>query len=100
MLNFKALALTVQKLLARLKFQRGHSDRQKKNNMPPDLGSRVHKNSMQVTLVNNIINPSQEYEALLINEAKMTPPDTYQSKTGNASLNQQDLSCKSVLIFS
>ena len=31
------LALTVQKLLARLKFQRGgQNDRQDKNNMPPD----------------------------------------------------------------
>ena len=29
------------------------------------------QNSMQETTVNNIINPSQEYEALLINEAKM-----------------------------
>ena len=35
MWNIKALALTVQKLLARLKFQRGwHNDRQDKNNMP------------------------------------------------------------------
>ena len=49
MWNIKALALTVQKLLARLKFQRGgqnyrmtelQNDRQDKNNMPPifDLG--------------------------------------------------------------
>ena len=38
MWNIKALALTVQTLLARLKFQRGgQNDRQDKNNMPPDL---------------------------------------------------------------
>ena len=60
MWNIKALALTVQKLLARLKFQRGgqndrmtelqndritewQNDRQDKNNMPPDLRSRGHK---------------------------------------------------------
>ena len=39
MSNIKALALTVQKLLARLKFQRGQRDRmtgRTKNNMPPD----------------------------------------------------------------
>ena len=61
MWNIKTLALTVQKLLARLKFQRGgqndritelqndrmtkwQNDRQDKNNMPPDLRSRGHKN--------------------------------------------------------
>ena len=41
MWNIKALALTVQKLLAWLKFQRGgQNDRQDKNNIPPifDLG--------------------------------------------------------------
>ena len=42
--NIKALALTVQKLLARLKFQRGgQNDRQDKNNMPPDLRPQEHK---------------------------------------------------------
>ena len=52
--NIKALALTVQKLLARLKFQRGgqndklQNDRQDKNNMPPDLRSRGHKNSSEL----------------------------------------------------
>ena len=41
----KALALTVQKSLARLKFNRGgQNDRKDKNNMPPDLRSRGHKN--------------------------------------------------------
>ena len=49
MWNIKALAFTVQKLLARLKFQREwqndrmmewRNDRQDKNNMPPDLQSR------------------------------------------------------------
>ena len=35
--NTNNLALTVQKLLARLKFQRGLNDRQDKKNMPPDL---------------------------------------------------------------
>ena len=35
MLNIKALALTFQKLLTRIKFQRGgQNDRQDKNNMP------------------------------------------------------------------
>ena len=44
MWNIKALALTVQKLLARLKFQKaGQNDRQDKNNMPTDLQSRVNK---------------------------------------------------------
>ena len=44
MWNIKALALIVQKLLARLKFQRGgQNDRQDKNNMPPDLQSQGHK---------------------------------------------------------
>ena len=46
MLNFKALAFTVKKLLARIKFQtelqsyriiEGQIDRQDKNNIPPDL---------------------------------------------------------------
>ena len=47
MWNIKALALTVQKLLARLKFQRGEkNDRQDKNNMHPDLRSREHKNGI------------------------------------------------------
>ena len=57
MRNIKALALTVQRLLARLKFQRGgqlqndrmtklQNDRQDKNNMPPDLRSRGHKNTV------------------------------------------------------
>ena len=46
MWNIKALALTVQKLLARLKFQREwQNDRQDKNNMPPDFLSRGHKNN-------------------------------------------------------
>ena len=48
MCNIKALALTVQKLLARLKFQReSQNDRQDKNNMPPppNLRSRgIKKN--------------------------------------------------------
>ena len=34
-LNINELALTVQKLLTRLKFQRGQNDRQDKNNLPP-----------------------------------------------------------------
>ena len=43
--NIKALALTVQKLLAILRFQREwKNDRQDKINMPPDLWSRGHKN--------------------------------------------------------
>ena len=50
MCNIKALALTVQKLLARLKFQRGgqnyritelQNDRQDKNNMPPPPQSSI-----------------------------------------------------------
>ena len=49
MWNIKALALNVQKLLARLKFQRGgQNDRQDKNNMPPDLRSRGHKNGVNI----------------------------------------------------
>ena len=57
MWNIKGLALTVQKLLRRLKFQRGgpndrmtelQNDRQDKNNMPPDLRSRGHKNIRDV----------------------------------------------------
>ena len=48
MRNIEALALTVQKLVARLKFQRGgQNDRQDKNNMPPDLRSQGHKNFVQ-----------------------------------------------------
>ena len=44
MCNIRALAFTVQKLLARLKFQRGgQNDRMDKNNMPPDLRSHIHK---------------------------------------------------------
>ena len=36
--DIKALALTVQKLLSILKFQKGgQDDRQEKNNIPPDL---------------------------------------------------------------
>ena len=47
MWNIKALAFTVQKLLARLKFQREWQNyRQDKNNMPPDLRSRGHKTIM------------------------------------------------------
>ena len=47
--NMKSLALTVQKLLARLKFQRGgQNDRQDKYNMPPNLRSRGHKNYMKI----------------------------------------------------
>ena len=66
MWNIKALALTIQKLLARLKFQRGgqndritewqndrmtewQNDRQDKNNMPPDLRSRGHKKEINST---------------------------------------------------
>ena len=57
MWNIKPLAFTVQKLLARLKFQREwqndrmtewrkwQNDRKDKNNMPPDLRSRGHKNA-------------------------------------------------------
>ena len=46
MWNIKALALTGPKLLARLKFQtEWQNDRQDKNNMPPDLRSRGHKNN-------------------------------------------------------
>ena len=50
MWNIKALALTVQKLLARLKFQRGgeedrmtewQNDRQDKNNMTPSPRSSI-----------------------------------------------------------
>ena len=38
MWNIKALALTVNKLLAWFKFQRGgQNDRQDKNNLPPDV---------------------------------------------------------------
>ena len=45
MQNIKPLALTVQKLLARLKFQRGgQNDRMTdKNNNPPNLRSPGHK---------------------------------------------------------
>ena len=45
MWNIRALALTIQKLLARLKFQRGgQNDREDKNNIPtPDLRFRGHK---------------------------------------------------------
>ena len=62
MSNIKALAPTVQKLLARLKFQRGgqndsmtelqngQNDRQDKNNMPPDLRFRGHKKKLHRTL--------------------------------------------------
>ena len=48
MWNIKALALTIQKLLASLKFQRGgQNDRPDKNNMPPDLGSRGYKKKIK-----------------------------------------------------
>ena len=53
MWNITSIAITVQKLLARFKFQRRgqneritewQNDRQDKNNMPSDLRSRGHKN--------------------------------------------------------
>ena len=50
-------ALTVQKLLARLKFQRGgQNDRQDKNNMPPifDLGG-IKMGSIRIGL--EYVNP-------------------------------------------
>ena len=62
--NIKALALTVQTLLARLKFQRGgQNDRiiewqtgQKQYPPPPDLRSRGHKNTRHVYLLGKNIN--------------------------------------------
>ena len=69
MWNIKALALTVQKLLARLKFQRGgQNDRQDKNNMPPDLRSRGHKNS--ATLPHHIPSGMQKTVLLDFDEEK------------------------------
>ena len=56
MRNIKALALTVQKLLAKLNVQRGgQNDRQDKNNMPPDLQSRGHKNKITSPLKNHLL---------------------------------------------
>ena len=72
MWNIKALALTVQKLLARLKFQRGgqndsyrmtewQNDRQDKNNMPPDLRSRGHKNVKSKYYYHRLMNFASVY---------------------------------------
>ena len=52
--NIKALALTVQKLLTRLKFQKGQNDRPDKNNMPPDMRSRWCNNNLQTNSTNTV----------------------------------------------
>ena len=54
MWNIKAQALTVQKVWARLKFQREwQNDRQDKNNMPLDLWSRGNKNAKIDAILKN-----------------------------------------------
>ena len=68
----KALALAVQKLLARLKFQRGgQNGRQNKNNMPPPhLRSRGHKNRLKLssktfTLLSNMLRVLRQVKTML-----------------------------------
>ena len=64
----KALALTVQKILARLKFERRQNDRQEKN-MHPDLRTWGHKIHVFPTMCTytSIYNNKFKTEKLYIN---------------------------------
>ena len=66
MWNIKALALTFQKILARLKFERGQNDRQEKK-MHPDLRTWGHKIFPTTCIYTSIYNNKFKTEKLYIN---------------------------------